>query len=161
MVLTFSGSYCSSTRRALFYKVNVEGTRTLIEACREAGVGRLVLTSSASVVYEGLDIENGTEDLPYASRPMDYYTETKILQEKVLSCQAPGPCSPVTLSLLLLNAVGARGQQKLGGAGTFDSSHQTSRNIWPPGPPVGAHTCQCSKSWEDKVHHWVSVCSPS
>ena len=44
---------------------------------------RLVLTSSASVVYEGKDIENGTEDLPYASRPMDYYTETKILQEKV------------------------------------------------------------------------------
>ena len=44
---------------------------------------RLVLTSSASVVYEGKDIENGTESLPYASRPMDYYTETKIQQEKV------------------------------------------------------------------------------
>ena len=44
---------------------------------------RLVLTSSASVVYEGKDIENGKEDLPYASRPMDYYTETKILQEQV------------------------------------------------------------------------------
>ena len=43
----------------------------------------MVLTSSASVVYEGRDIENGTEDLPYASQPMDYYTETKILQEKV------------------------------------------------------------------------------
>ena len=51
---------------------------------------RLVLTSSASVVYEGKDIENGTEDLPYAAKPMDYYTQTKILQEKVLkvvSCQ--------------------------------------------------------------------------
>jgi len=44
---------------------------------------RLVLTSSASVVYEGKDIVNGTEDLPYAKKPMDYYTETKILQEKV------------------------------------------------------------------------------
>jgi len=41
------------------------------------------LTSSASVVYEGADIKNGSEDLPYASKPMDYYTETKILQEKV------------------------------------------------------------------------------
>ena len=44
---------------------------------------RLVLTSSASVVYEGKDIVNGMEDLPYAKKPMDYYTETKILQEKV------------------------------------------------------------------------------
>ena len=43
----------------------------------------LVLTSSASVVYEGLDIKNGTESLPYAAKPMDYYTQTKILQEKV------------------------------------------------------------------------------
>ena len=43
----------------------------------------LVLTSSASVVYEGRDIQNGTEDLPYAANPMDYYTETKIAQEKV------------------------------------------------------------------------------
>lgn len=44
---------------------------------------KLVLTSSASVVFEGTDIKNGTEDLPYAKKPIDYYTETKILQEKV------------------------------------------------------------------------------
>jgi len=54
-----------------------------------------VLTSSASVVYEGKDIENGTEDLPFASRPMDYYTETKILQEKVES----NPMAPWSPSL--------------------------------------------------------------
>ena len=44
---------------------------------------RLVLTSSASVLYEGKDIKNATEDTPYASKPMDTYTETKISQEKV------------------------------------------------------------------------------
>ena len=65
--------------------MNVKGTHTLLETCREAGVGRLVLTSSASVVYEGKDIQNGTEELPYAAHPMDYYTETKILQEKASS----------------------------------------------------------------------------
>ncbi|NWR53934.1 NSDHL protein, partial [Bucorvus abyssinicus] len=43
---------------------------------------KLVLTSSASVVFEGTDIKNGSEDLPYANKPIDYYTETKILQEK-------------------------------------------------------------------------------
>ena len=47
-------------------------------------VQRLVLTSSASVVYEGTDIQAGKEeDLPYAARPIDAYTETKILQEQV------------------------------------------------------------------------------
>lgn len=44
-----------------------------------------MLTSSASVVYEGKDVENGTEDLPYAAKPIDYYTETKIMQEKVIT----------------------------------------------------------------------------
>ena len=46
---------------------------------------KFVLTSSASVVYEGKNIKNGAESLPYAAKPMDYYTETKILQEKVNS----------------------------------------------------------------------------
>lgn len=81
----------SCNNRDLFYQVNVGGTQILLEACLEAGVGRLVLTSSASVVYEGKDIKNGTEELPYALRPMDYYTETKILQEKlVLEYNDPG-----------------------------------------------------------------------
>ena len=43
----------------------------------------MVLTSSASVVFEGTDIKDGKEDLPYASKPLDYYTQTKIQQEKV------------------------------------------------------------------------------
>ncbi|XP_077983630.1 sterol-4-alpha-carboxylate 3-dehydrogenase, decarboxylating-like [Glandiceps talaboti] len=74
----------ASNNKELFYKVNVTGTRNVIATCKKGGVQRLVLTSSASVVYEGQDIENGSEDLPYAATPMDYYTETKILQEKVM-----------------------------------------------------------------------------
>ena len=54
---------------------------------------KLVLTSSASVVYEGADIKNATEDIPYAAKPMDYYTETKIQQEKVRGHQ----CKPWTV----------------------------------------------------------------
>ncbi|BFZ14635.1 hypothetical protein BsWGS_17674 [Bradybaena similaris] len=74
-----------SNNKSLFYKVNYEGTRTIIETCKEAGVKRLVLTSSASVVYEGKGIRNGREEeLPYARKPLDYYTETKILQEKAV-----------------------------------------------------------------------------
>uniref|UniRef100_A0A8B9H086 Sterol-4-alpha-carboxylate 3-dehydrogenase, decarboxylating n=3 Tax=Astyanax mexicanus TaxID=7994 RepID=A0A8B9H086_ASTMX len=74
----------SSDDQALFQRVNVEGTRTVIQACQEAGVQKLVLTSSASVVFEGTDIKNGEEDLPYAKKPIDYYTQTKIQQEKLV-----------------------------------------------------------------------------
>jgi nucleoside-diphosphate-sugar epimerase len=95
--------------RKLFFDVNVEGTRKLLDMCKRAGVGvrkggagavcgrrtlmialvvmvgrqRFVLTSSASVVFEGLDLQNGDESLPYAANPIDGYTETKAIQEKV------------------------------------------------------------------------------
>lgn len=95
----------ASNNKKLFYKVNVEGTKKLIEACKEANVQKLVLTSSASVVYSGKDIENGSEDLPYASTPMDYYTETKILQEKLVlaaNCTCPGgETSPELLTVAI------------------------------------------------------------
>lgn len=73
----------SSNDKELFYRVNHIGTKNVIETCKEAGVQKLILTSSASVIFEGVDIKNGTEDLPYAVNPIDYYTETKILQERV------------------------------------------------------------------------------
>ena len=44
---------------------------------------KLILTSSCSVTYEGKDIMFGDETAPYAKHPLDYYTETKIIQEKV------------------------------------------------------------------------------
>nr|XP_020666303.1 sterol-4-alpha-carboxylate 3-dehydrogenase, decarboxylating isoform X1 [Pogona vitticeps]XP_020666304.1 sterol-4-alpha-carboxylate 3-dehydrogenase, decarboxylating isoform X2 [Pogona vitticeps]XP_020666305.1 sterol-4-alpha-carboxylate 3-dehydrogenase, decarboxylating isoform X1 [Pogona vitticeps] len=89
----------SSNNRELFYAVNYLGTKVVIEACKEAGVQKLVLTSSASVVFEGTDIKDGSEDLPYAKKPIDYYTETKILQEKeVLSANNPeGPFLTVAI----------------------------------------------------------------
>lgn len=74
----------SSNNKELFYRVNFIGTKNVIETCKKAGVQKLILTSSASVVFEGTDIKNGTEDLPYAVKPIDYYTETKILQERAV-----------------------------------------------------------------------------
>ncbi|XP_056142792.1 sterol-4-alpha-carboxylate 3-dehydrogenase, decarboxylating isoform X1 [Lampris incognitus] len=74
----------ASDDRALFQRVNIQGTQSVIQACKEAGVHKLVLTSSASVVFEGKDVKNGKEDLPYAMKPIDYYTETKIEQEKLV-----------------------------------------------------------------------------
>ena len=58
------------------------------------------------MVYSGCDIENGSEDLPYASSPIDYYTETKILQEKVCvwSSGVWGSISYVSECILLVCA---------------------------------------------------------
>lgn len=65
-------------------RVNIRGTRTLIEACKECGVKRLILTSSASVVYSGTsDILDVDESMPYATKGYNFYTDTKIAQEKV------------------------------------------------------------------------------
>lgn len=66
---------------------------------------KLILTSSASVVFEGTDIKNGREDLPYAKKPIDYYTETKIHQEKVGMNHISSIASPcITARELLLSS---------------------------------------------------------
>lgn len=70
--------------RALFMRVNVDGTRRVIEACRKAGVKRLVLTSSCSVVYNGQSLRNATEETPLPNSYLDCYTETKMLQEQLV-----------------------------------------------------------------------------
>jgi sterol-4alpha-carboxylate 3-dehydrogenase (decarboxylating) len=46
-------------------KVNIEGTKLVIQACREAGVKKLVFTSSMTVVYEeGVALKNVDERSP-------------------------------------------------------------------------------------------------
>ena len=44
--------------------INIGGTDNALAAGRRCGVRRFVYVSSASVVYEGRDIENGDETLP-------------------------------------------------------------------------------------------------
>lgn len=46
---------------------------------KAAGVKKLVSTSSASVVFEGRTLRMVDESHPYATKPMDYYTQTKIV----------------------------------------------------------------------------------
>src|SRR5207245_1460057 len=58
-------------------RANVEGTRNVLAACREAGVARLVYTSSPSVVFNGRDMENVDESAPYPARHEAPYPATK------------------------------------------------------------------------------------
>ena len=65
-----------------FRRINVEGTRNVIEACRKNGVRYLVHTSSPSVVFDGKDMEGVDESAPYTDRPGSHYNRTKLLAEK-------------------------------------------------------------------------------
>lgn len=78
-------------REDLIWRVNHGGTRNVMEACREHQVPQLIYVSSGSVVYEGHDIENGDESLPYASTSQAPYADSKIQAEKeVLAAHGKG-----------------------------------------------------------------------
>ncbi len=65
-----------------FYRANVIGTRNVIDACRKNGVGRLVYTSSPSVVFDGADHEGIDESYPYPDNYLAYYPHTKAMAER-------------------------------------------------------------------------------
>ena len=80
-----------NTARDEMWSVNYGGTVNVIEACRRVGIRKLVHISSASVVYEGRDIEDGDETLPYAGASMSAYVDSKIAAEqRVLEFAAEG-----------------------------------------------------------------------
>jgi nucleoside-diphosphate-sugar epimerase len=77
-------------RYADYRRVNVLGTRNVLAACRRAGVGRLVYTSSPSVVFDGKDEHGIDERAPYAQRFLAHYPRTKAQAERlVLAANSP------------------------------------------------------------------------
>lgn len=65
-----------------FYTTNVLGTQNVISACRKQGVGRLVYTSSPSVVFDGTDMEGVDESVPYPHHFHASYPQTKAQAEQ-------------------------------------------------------------------------------
>lgn len=68
----------NASNEKLMLSVNVTGTTNIIDACIKHKVPRLVYTSTASVVFEGKPLVDVDETQPYASKPMDFYTSTKV-----------------------------------------------------------------------------------
>ncbi|GFH14670.1 3beta_HSD domain-containing protein [Haematococcus lacustris] len=88
----------NAMNNTLMQAVNVDGTANIIKACQEAQVPHLVYTSSASVVFEGKPLHMVNEDQPYATKPMDFYTCTKIRGEQlVLAANGQAGLSTVAL----------------------------------------------------------------
>jgi nucleoside-diphosphate-sugar epimerase len=64
------------------WSVNLGGSRSVLRAAWAARVPKLVYVSTASAVYEGKDIENGDESLPYAAKSQAPYADSKIAAER-------------------------------------------------------------------------------
>eukprot|EP00981_Chlorochromonas_danica_P012456 scaffold4964_cov248-Ochromonas_danica.AAC.2 len=66
--------------------VNVGGTENVILACKEAGINRLIYTSTYNVVFGGHEIENGNESWPYfpLDQHTDEYSKSKAIAEQLV-----------------------------------------------------------------------------
>jgi len=93
--------------------VNVLGTIALLEACRRAGVRRVVYTSTGGAAYGDTDVLPTPEDHPL--RPASPYGVSKITAERYLDCWA-GLTGGRALTLRLANVYGP-GQDPAGEAG--------------------------------------------
>ncbi|KAH8674626.1 C-3 sterol dehydrogenase/C-4 decarboxylase family protein [Tricladium varicosporioides] len=73
-------------QKELYYKVNVEGTKCVVEVCQKAGVKALVYTSSASIISDNnaMDLINADERWPVipAAHQTEYYSQTKAEAEQ-------------------------------------------------------------------------------
>lgn len=69
---------------ALYWKVNVDGTKAVISAAQANGVKKLVYTSSAGVVFNGQDLIDVDERLPFPEKAMDAYNESKARAEEMV-----------------------------------------------------------------------------
>lgn len=67
-----------------YYEINVRGTENVIVACEENGVQNLIYTSTPSVVFNGDDIVEGNESLPYGKKVLCNYAKSKIIAEKMV-----------------------------------------------------------------------------
>ncbi len=71
--------------REAFLRANAEGTRNVVAACQEAGVGRLVHLSSLTVLGLPRDGRVLSEETPTAAPASgDYYTESKLAGERIV-----------------------------------------------------------------------------
>jgi len=67
-----------------YQRINVQGTRNVIAACREHGAVRIIHTSSPSVVFNGRDMEGADESVPYSKRFEAAYPKTKAQAEQII-----------------------------------------------------------------------------
>jgi hypothetical protein len=77
--------------REQFWNANVEGTRQLLQAAREAGAQRFIHIGTEAALFHGQHMRDIDERYPYPQHTPFLYSETKAAAEKlVLGANAPG-----------------------------------------------------------------------
>lgn len=80
---------CSAVPRAM-WTVNVTGTQNLVDACRRAGVPRIVHTSSAVTIGQAKGAV-GTESTQHRGWYLSEYERSKVAAERIALADTPGP----------------------------------------------------------------------
>jgi len=115
----------SVERPDLFYDVNVNGTRVLLDCLRRAGVRRLVFSSSAAVYGQDTAKPVGAlirEDDPKS--PASPYGETKLAGERMIEAY----CAAFGLSAIALRYFNAAGCDP---AGAIGEAHRLETHLIP------------------------------
>lgn len=71
-------------KKADFYRVNVEGTRAMINASCKAKIRRFVHISTPSLYFNFKDQINISETVPLTNRFVNFYVETKKIAEEIV-----------------------------------------------------------------------------
>lgn len=104
-----------------YYENNVAGTLNLLEAMREADVGRIVFSSTAAVFGNP---EASSIDEAHPTRPINPYGASKLMVERILA-DAAGAYGLRSTALRYFNAAGADP------AGGIGESHQPETHLIP------------------------------
>ncbi len=67
-----------------YHRINVLGTENVLASCKKNKVSNMIYTSTPSVVFNGDDIVNGDEQLPYADHFLCHYAKSKVIAEKLV-----------------------------------------------------------------------------
>ncbi|KAL4244680.1 hypothetical protein ABKN59_010242 [Abortiporus biennis] len=113
---------------ALYWKVNVDGTKAVIAAAQACGVRKLVYTSSAGVVFNGADIIDVDERAPFPEKAMDAYNESKAKAEEMVLA-ANGKQGLLTIALRPAGIFGPGDRQVMAGFVEVYKKNQTHFQI--------------------------------
>ena len=90
--------HTKQNKQDVVWSVNLGGTENVLKVAKANSVPRVIYISSGSVVYNGKDIENGDESMPYANTNQAPYADSKIEAEKI-SLAANGEGGVATCAL--------------------------------------------------------------
>lgn len=80
-----------------YERVNVQGTRTVVDAARRAGVARFVMVSSPSVAHAGEPLIGVAAALADAARARSHYAKSKAMAEAYALSQSDGSFAVVAI----------------------------------------------------------------